>query len=533
MNDVRSQAVDWHFLADAVAERFSIAAEQDRQNGRAKCRFDCPANRLRELAGWLQDEIGCSFDTIVPEETGNGWELTYVFHELRGKGWAHIIVKLPAGEDIVPSISDLVYAADWEEREAEDLFGLHFSGHPKLGEFVLHEHWPEGVNPMRREFAVTQEPPQERVPLTLYPSAILEAPGAMALPIGPVFSDFAESAQYILETTGEEMIRVVPRFFYKYRAIEKIAEGNKAEDVLLLAERFSGSSAFAHGLAFCEAVEAATNSSIPTRAAQLRCLFAELERLRHHAGHIAAICGSTGLDVAQAQAAIIEEELLRLCCVVSQHRYLFGVVCLGGVTIDLSEAELKQITARTRDAGKRLAELQKGLRFSSSFLDRIEEVGIVSAENARAFGLVGPIARASGQSGDFRVLFPYAGYESLQVQVPTETEGDGYARLRVLFREAAESVQIICKVAESLAPGEVLEAVHLKKGVGIGAVEAAIGAALHWVRLNEDGLVSRYRVRPPSFRNWMAFRIALEAFGFQDFPIILATFGLSNAECDR
>ncbi len=497
------------------------------------CVIECPPDCLRDIARWLHDELGCSFGSLVVEQASTSWQLTYLFPEPTGKGWVYLIVRLTEGNDTVPSISDLIYAADWGEREAEDLFGLRFSGHPKLGEFVLHEHWPEGVNPMRREFAAAQEAPVERSPVPLYPSPILQASGAMALPIGPVFSDFAESAQYILETTGEEMIRVVPRFFYKYRAVEKIAEGKKAEDVLLLAERFSGSSAFAHGLAFCQAVEAASKVSVPHRAAQLRSLFAELERLRHHSGHIAAICGSTGLDVAQAQAAIVEEELLRLSCSFAGHRYFFGLVCLGGVALDFDRHALDEISNHVGNVGETLLALHEGLRFSSSFLDRIEEVGIVSAKNARAFSLVGPVARASGCSGDFRALFPYAGYDMLQVQVPTEHEGDGYARLRVLFREASESIRIIRELAGSVADGAVRVPVELKPGVGLGTVEAPIGAAMHWVRLNQEGRVIRYRLETPSFRNWLAFRIALEGFGFQDFPIILATFGLSNSECDR
>jgi len=501
--------------------------------GRETWIVECPPGRLRDIAQWLRNDLGYSFGSLVVEQVAAGWEVTYLFPESTGKGWIYLVVRLKEGDDTLPSISDLVYAADWPEREAEDLFGLHFSGHPKLGEFVLHEHWPEGVNPMRREFAASQEAPRGRSPLPLYPSPILEAPGAMALPIGPVFSDFAESAQYILETTGEEMIRVVPRFFYKYRAVEKIAEGKRAEDVLLLAERFSGSSAFAHGLAFCQAIEAISKARVPRRAAQLRCLFAELERLRHHSSHIAAICGSTGLDVAQAQAAIIEEELLRLSCVVAGHRYLFGVMCPGGVSLDLNRHALEEISNRVANLGERLLALHDGLRYSSSFLDRIEEVGVVSTENARAFSLVGPLARASGLSEDFRVLFPYAGYERLKVQVATEEEGDGYARLRVLFREATESIRLIRELAASLVDGEVRAPVEPKPGVGLGTVEAPIGAALHWVRLNEEGRVVRYRVESPSFRNWLGFRIALEGFGFQDFPIILATFGLSNAECDR
>jgi formate hydrogenlyase subunit 5 len=98
---------------------------------------------------------------------------------------------------------------------------------------------------------------------------------------------------------------------------------------LLLAERFSGTAAFAHGLAFCQAVEAICGVEVPPRARAIRTVFAELERLRHHAAAITGICNSTALAVATGQAALIEENLLRLTCEVAQHRYFFGAVKTG------------------------------------------------------------------------------------------------------------------------------------------------------------------------------------------------------------
>ena len=157
---------------------------------------------------------------------------------------------------------------------------------------------------MRRSFDATQRRESSRAGRRLgsrRPSCT--APGAFAMPIGPVFSDFAESAHFLLETVGEDVIRTIPRFFYKYRGVEKIAEGQKVDRVLLLAERFSGISAFAHGLAFCQAVEAICGIEPPPRALALRTVFAELERLRHHAAVIAGICNSTALAVATSQAA--------------------------------------------------------------------------------------------------------------------------------------------------------------------------------------------------------------------------------------
>jgi Ni,Fe-hydrogenase III large subunit len=174
------------------------------------------------------------------------------------------------------------------------------------------------------------------------------------------------------------------------------------------------------------------------------------------------------------------------------------------------------------------------LRYSSSFLDRLEEVGMVTIDQAISYGLVGPIARASGVARDIRKVFPYAAYATVDFAVPVEHEGDGYARLRVLFREADQSAAIIREVLFSLPGGPVgVDRALLGTGAALVAVEAPQGAAFHWLRLDDGSKVARYRVTTPSFTNWHGFHLAAENFAFQDFPIILASFGLSNAECDR
>jgi Ni,Fe-hydrogenase III large subunit len=204
------------------------------------------------------------------------------------------------------------------------------------------------------------------------------------MPIGPVFSDFAESAHFLLESVGEDVIRTIPRFFYKYRGVEKIAEGQPADHALLLAERFSGIAAFAHGLAFCEAVEAISGiAPAPRRALALRTVFAELERLRSHAAAITGICNSTALAVATSQAALIEESLLRLSCEITGHRYLFGSVVPGGVACDLSVADCRHMAGTVAEIAQELRNLLQMLRYSSSFLDRLEEVGIVTEDKTR------------------------------------------------------------------------------------------------------------------------------------------------------
>ena len=318
-------------------------------------------------------------------------------------------------EVAIPSISGIVHAADWHERETEDLFGIVFTGHPRLGDFVLHEEWPEDVKPMRSGFDARLPYRRRELDPEWRPQSIVQAPGAFMMPIGPVYSDVAESAHFLLETVGEDVIRTIPRFFYKYRGVEKISEGLPVDQVILLSERFSGTSAFAHSLAFCQAVEDIAGVDTPPRAKALRIVLAELERLRHHIAAIAGICGSTALSVATSQAGILEEEALRITGSFTGHRYLFGLNRPGGLTRDFNNSTCLQLADDVARLIERLCKLNDMLRFTSSFLDRIEEVGIVSREQAITYGLVGPIARASGLARDLRKALPYCGYEDCRI----------------------------------------------------------------------------------------------------------------------
>jgi len=522
-------------FTDIVVSRWAEEAKVSADREKLIILIQCASEKLQGICRWLFAETECRFATLVVQETSSEWLLRYIFYGDFERGQVHVLVRQPHAYKMIPSISEQVHAADWHEREVEDLFGLTFEGHPRLGDFVLHEEWPDGVNPMRLSFDACKPYPHREVDPEWQPVKILQASGAFMMPIGPIYSDYAESAQFFLETVGEDVVRTTPRFFYKYRGLEKLAEGRSIEQVLLMAERFSGTSAFAHSLAFCQAVEQVCGIQPPARAQALRALLGELERLRHHVGAIASICGSTALAVATSQTSILEEELLRLTCILTGHRYLFGLNVPGGLSLDLSDEKCIDLSVSIASLLGRLNDLQEMLRFSSSFLDRIEEVGIVSRQGAVSYGLVGPIARASGVSCDLRKILPYGFYNNApEFSTPVESEGDGYARLRVLFGEVKESASIIRQIAFSLPSGGITsEHFDIVPGQALGWVEAPLGAAFHWLSIGNDSKVARYRVTPPSFTNWHGFHLAAEEFAFQDFPIIMATFALSNAESDR
>jgi len=514
---------------------------EQRWPGLAQCRFDgaiceviCVRAALPELSGRLFLEWNFSFTGLIVEEGVNEWQLRYVFYDDGAAGWIHVLINSPLADKTFPSIAKFVHAADWHEREAEDLFGVVFEGHPRLGDFILHDDaWQESVEPMRRKFNAQAAMLHRRPDTDWRPHRIVEEPGAFVMPVGPKYSGVTEPVHFLLETVGEDVIRSTPRLFYKWRAIEKLAEGKTPNEVLLIAERFAATTAFAHGLAFCQAVEKICGVNVSPRARILRVFLAELERLRQHAGAIQEICESTALVVANSQAGVLEEDLLRTSGELTGHRYLFGLLALGGLLQDLSNDLCARALDQSRRALAQLNVLEQRLRVSSSFLDRLEQVGIVPQRTAWAYGLLGPIARASGVTRDVRRAQPYSDYDQFQFDVPSESEGDGYARLRILFAEARQSVRIMEQAIGALQSGSVREQIQFRGGAALGWVEAPRGAAFHWVRLDEAGKLARYRIITPSFANWHGFHLSVEKFAFQDFPIMLSTFDLSVAENDR
>ena len=115
------------------------------------CRLQCSCDDLVDMCQWLSQDLGFVFATLIVEEGPSGRSLSYIFYRDVDAPWVYVDVALDASATTAPSISGLVCgpSADWHEREAEDLFGLTFAGHPRLGEFVLHEDWPEGVKIVR------------------------------------------------------------------------------------------------------------------------------------------------------------------------------------------------------------------------------------------------------------------------------------------------------------------------------------------------------------------------------------------------
>jgi len=226
------------------------------------------------------------------------------------------------------------------------------------------------------------------------------------------------------------------------------------------------------------------------------------------------------------------------------HRYLFGIIDPGGAgrapDADVLRRELPGAYGELRRAAD-------ALLATNSFVDRLEATGILTAEQARRLGLVGPVARATGLAVDSRLNTsgPQGGYAeggpyaAHPVKVVTAEGGDVFARFQVMLGEAAESVRLIDEfldagTAADRTPLPVKGDGEVGGGTGLGWAESPRGEVLAWVALDEDGRVSRARLRPGSVRNWRGFDDACRSQNvFTDIPIIEASFWLTVAGMAR
>jgi Ni,Fe-hydrogenase III large subunit len=422
--------------------------------------------------------------------------------------------------DEYPPLSEIAPAAFVEECEIYEQFEVRLKGGKTLNRIVAPPHIePAGWRPGW---------PRHREAKPAHTPHYVEGE-AFEFPVGPVRGVGQESLFLGLVTSGEEVLDLRLLQWHKHRGIERRLEGLRPGRALFLAERAEGLSAVGNGLAFCRAVEHALGATPGVAVECTRAVALELERIYNHAAAIAALAQTTGLSVGQAQAEIALEQLLRLNAAVAGHRYLFGLLAIGGTRRQLDREGIAALLGPAVDDLRRVID---ALGSTNSFADRLEATGAVSGEAAARLGLVGPVARASGCDVDARRDHPSGPLGRLGVQVPVRSGGDVLARMDIMTEEITESVRLIYDLLSAgtgTGTGTASTNSHVA-GHGLGWSESARGEALAWVSLDTDGTIARARLRPASVRNWRAFDDAARARNvFTDIPIIEASFWLTVA----
>lgn len=433
-----------------------------------------------------------------------------------------------------PSLTPLIPAAAWYEREISDLFGLTPVGHPYLKPLVLHENWPSGVHPLRKDFLPDAIVPEADRKI---PVAHAHGEGVFEVPVGPIHAGIIEPGHFRFSQAGETIIRLDAKLFFTHRGIEKAVEGLTADRAFFQAERICGACTVSHAFSFSQALEGMAGVEITERAKWIRILIAELERLYNHVGDVGNLCAGMGFAVGVSNGARMKERLMRLNEMVTGSRFLRGMIIPGGVAMDIPRELLWEIADTVGKVQADFAETVELLRENDPFLDRVNTTGILPYNSARELGVVGVAARASGVSYDLRRNKPYGGYGEVAFNVPVQRSGDVAARLWVRVDEVPESVRIIRQMLERIPQ----TADAIKVGIpsiasyksGLGWSESARGGNIHWLMMGEDNRIYRYFVRSASYPNWPALTVAAPGDIIPDFPLINKSFELCYACLDR
>ncbi len=489
---------------------------------------------------------GLGFATLaVTDDSANAekdLEVRWVFEPVSGTvPLPDVFVTLLASADPahpeVPSISERIPAASWHEREARDLFGIVFAGHPDPRPLVVHDGWPRGLHPLRKGFDARQRPPVE--PAEEFPHLVVEGEGVFEVPVGPIHAGIIEPGHFRFSTVGESVLNFEARLFYTHRGLEKRIERLPLADAFYLAERMCGVCSFSHGLGFCEASEQIAGIDVPARARFLRAIGLELERLYNHVGDVGNIAAGASYHYGTSAGMRMKESLQQVNELVAGNRFLRGLLVPGGVRLDLTAELVRSVEAAVASTAEALGNLLERIENNPTVLDRLDGTGKLSARDAIALGATGVAARASGVDRDARRDHPHCAYAMAggpEASVPTEPDGDVHARLKVRFAEARESMRLLRELLGGLPPGPIRTAMPEALPawrVGISAIETPRGAAIHWLRSDAAGRIDRYHLRSASYANWPAVALAAHAAIVPDFPLVNKSFELCYSCTDR
>jgi Ni,Fe-hydrogenase III large subunit/Ni,Fe-hydrogenase III component G len=431
---------------------------------------------------------------------------------------------------IYPSIAAVFPAALRMERAIYDLLGI-ASTEPDPRGWLRHGGWPETVFPLRRDFDGAVEFPVTSRP---YPFVLVEGDGVHEIAVGPVHAGTIEPGHFRFSVVGEKVLRLEERLGYTHKGIAKRFESMPQEHGHRLAARASGDSAVAFSWAYCAALEAMTGTPCSSRAANLRALALEHERLANHLGDLGALGNDAGFAFGLTQFSSLKEDLLRTNASLFGARYLFDYVVPGGVSAELPADAHRVLLDRYLALDQDVARLRSIYDDHPGLRDRFQEAGRLERSLAEQLGAIGLVGRASGIRCDLRIDHPWPPYDQVQPKLAVQTSGDVAARVQVRFDEVFESLRLCRLLLRDISDGPIQIPVPAAKPdqLGIGLIEGWRGPVMIALESGSRGLIRRCHVHDPSWQNWPLLEHAILGNIVPDFPLINKSFNLSYSGHD-
>ena len=392
----------------------------------------------------------------------------------------------------LPSVCDLWKAAEFNEREAYDFFGIHFIGHPDMRRLYLREDWvghpfrkdyDESLNPLR----MTNEEPDdvthhyEELPdgSVIEKRDILFDEDEYIINIGPQHPATHGVLRFRVSLEGEIIKKLDVHCGYIHRGVEKMCESLTYPQTLALTDRLDYLGAHQNRHALCMCIEKAMGIEVSDRVQYIRTIMDELQRIDSHLLFFSCLCMDLGALTAFFYGFRDREKILDIFEATTGGRLIQNYNTIGGVQYDIAPdfvQKVKEFIAYLRPMLKEYHEVFTGNVIANG---RLKGVGVLSREDAISFGATGGTGRASGWACDVRKRHPYAMYGKVDFKEIIRTEGDCFARYMVRMEEIMESMNIIEQLIDNIPEGPFQEKtkaiIKVPEGSYYAAVEGSRG----------------------------------------------------------
>ncbi len=542
----RETSVDEARIA-ALLEPYTLRRD-DHENAPA---FVIRPDEVQTVLELLRDEAGFDhLSCLTAQEYEDRYES--ILHLTKYDERRHevsLVVQLPKHDPTCQTAEPVFRTADWHEREAYDLVGITYEGHPDPRRILLPETW-QG-HPLSRDYDQTK-PQMVRFGAHANPLADDHrdpASDTMLLNIGPHHPATHGVLHLKATLDGETVADVDPDVGYLHRCEEQMCEqGTYRHQIIPYSNRWDYTANLPNEWAVARAIEDIADIEVPEYAQVLRTMATELGRML---GHFLAL-GTFALDVygeftAIFQYAFRDREVVQdILEDLTGQRMMFYYFRLGGVCWDLPEPR-QEFIAKTRDfldeLPAKIDEYHDLIVTNEIFRMRTIDTGILEPEVAKSYGVTGPVARGSGIDYDLRRDDPYGYYEQLEWDVVTEDSCDNHARVLVRMQEVEESAKIVAQCLDLLADWpESQRTVQsnvprtLKPDADVEtyrAVESAKGELGIYLRSDGSNQPARFKIRSPCFHNLSALPEMAEGEYVPDLIASLGSLDIVLGSVDR
>jgi NADH-quinone oxidoreductase subunit B/C/D len=565
-------------LAHGLEEKFGGSVQQASSTS-DMLTFHVAQPKLKAVLRYLKTEATPKFrrlddltaiDESARRERNAFPDYTLVYHLLSYESASRIRLKVALhGEDpTTQSITDLWPSANWYEREVYDMFGIRFEGHPNLRRLIMPYDW-EG-HPLRKTYPgrATEMAPYTRADAESHQSLDAGAffPGQdkerFLLNIGPHHISTHGLMRFILSLHGEIIEGMDMDIGYHHRGVEKIGERQSWHQFIPYTDRVDYLSGVANNLSYLIALEQLAGIKVPDRAQFIRVMLTEFFRLANHLVWFGTLSHDTGAMSPTFYTVSDRERIMDIVELITGGRLHPSWFRIGGIAADLPQGWKALVDDFVKVFPKRVKAYETLITKNPIFRARTRGIGRLSLQDAIDWGVTGPNLRASGMKWDVRKNIPYSGYEAFDFDIPTQSEGDCYARYLVRVEEMRQSLRIIEQAARQMPAGrymtddyryvipeksdtlkDIESLIHhfinvtrgpkIPRGEAYAATEIARGEQGYYVVSDGLNMAYRMRIRTPDFANVQAMPLMAVGESVADLIAIIGSVDYILPDLDR